>query len=112
MERIWIVPATVVRVVDGDTVKLALDLGWHVTYTANCRIVGINAPEIGTPPGVRAKQHAETLLAPGDAVTFASHTLDKYGRPLGNLYHGVDPMRDFGEDMIESGHAIPYGPPS
>lgn len=99
-------PATVVEVVDGDTIKLDLDLGFHISYRSRCRIKGINAPEMGTPEGVAAKDYACTLLKPGDVVTFMSRCLDKYGRPLGFLILPGMLMADFGTTMLEAGHAV------
>lgn len=103
----WTVPATVLRVVDGDTVHMELDLGWHVTYTANCRIAGINAPELSTPQGQRAKAFAQGALPEGERVTFHSKALDKYGRPLGEIVFGPD-KRAFSEAMLAAGLAVPF----
>lgn len=100
----WTVPATVLRVVDGDTVRLLLDLGWHITLEANARILGINAPELNTPEGQAAKRFAADHLPVGAAVMFVSKQLDKYGRPLGSItYHGAD----FARLMLDFGHAVP-----
>lgn len=103
----WTVPATVLRVVDGDTVHLELDLGWHVTYTASCRIAGINAPELSTPEGQRAKAFAIGALPEGAQVVFRSKRLDKYGRPLGEILLGPD-RRPFSEAMLAAGLAVPF----
>ncbi len=87
----WTVPARVVRVVDGDTVVLDLDLGWKVwRMSERCRLAGINAPELSTAEGMRAAGWLRLILPPGQRVTFASSSLDKYGRPLGDviLYGG------------------------
>jgi micrococcal nuclease len=104
MTHSWTVPATVLRVVDGDTVELLLDLGWHIGYTARCRVIGINAPEMNTAEGVAAKAFAVDRLPVGAEVTFISRSLDKYGRPLGHIYIGAD---DFGYLMLTAGHAVP-----
>jgi endonuclease YncB( thermonuclease family) len=107
MGHTWAVPAEVVEVVDGDTVRLDLDLGWHIRYTTRVRIAAINAPEISTPAGVASKIYAETLLRPGDSVMFISTKLDKYGRPLGHLHYGQGPTAvDFGALMVAQGHAV------
>lgn len=103
----WVVPAEIIRVVDGDTVELDLDLGWHIRYTARCRIVGINAPEMNTDEGRRAKTYAETLLPAGATVVFYSHSLDKYGRPLGEITFGPTSTH-FGAAMLDAGHAVIY----
>ena len=101
----WVYPAVVIRVVDGDTVRMQLDLGLHIWRTDNCRIAGINAPEMSTPEGRDAKAYAELLLPVGAAVTFHSKALDKYGRPLGDIDIGGT---DFGAAMIAAGQAVPY----
>lgn len=103
---VWTVPATVVSVVDGDTAHLLLDLGWYISYgPVRARIAHINAPELSTPEGVAARDFALTLLPAGLKVTFASHSLDKYGRPLGSIT--LPDGRDYGQVMLDSGHAVP-----
>lgn len=104
---IWTVPATVIRVVDGDTVRLHLDLGWYVHLEQNCRILGVNSPEQNSPAGKTATAWAKTTLPPGTPVTYTSTMLDKYGRPLGTLAYGT-PARDYGTDLIAAGQAVPY----
>lgn len=105
----WTVPAVVLRVIDGDTVHLQLDLGWHTYRTENCRVAGINAPELNTREGQAARTFAAVLLNIGDPVTFESHSLDKYGRPLGAISYGKDGL-DFATQMLSAGHAVPYQP--
>lgn len=107
MGRKWTVPASVIEVVDGDTVRLDLDLGWFVRMTARCRIGGINAPEVATPEGRAAKAYAQSLLKPGDEVSFISVSLDKYGRPLGQIVLSNSTI--FSELMVSGGHAQVYG---
>ncbi len=102
----WTYPAVVVRTVDGDTVRLNLDLGLHLYRTDNCRIAGINAPETSTPAGKAAAAYAAELLPPDARVTFTSERLEKYGRPLGRLV--LADGRDFAAAMLGAGHAVPY----
>lgn len=110
----WTCHAKVVEVVDGDTLKLDLDLGFHLTLRSRVRIIGINAPEMTTPEGVAAKAFAETVVSIGDDVMFHSSTLDKWGRPLGTvsittpnkLRPEDDGLRDFGQAMLDAGHAV------
>lgn len=103
---VWTVPATVVSVVDGDTAHLLLDLGWYVTYgPVRVRVAHINAPELSTAEGVAARDFAAVLLPVGLKVTFASHSLDKYGRPLGSIT--LPDGQDYGQAMLDSGHAVP-----
>lgn len=102
MTRSWTVPATVLRIVDGDTITLDLDLGWRIRLTANCRIIGIDAPELSTPEGKQARLYAAGLLPDGLEVIFHSRQLDKYGRPLGDITYD---RLDFGSQMVAAGHA-------
>lgn len=105
MPRSWTVPATVERVIDGDTAVLVLDLGWNITLTARCRVLSINAPEMDTQLGKAAQAYAAELLPVGSTVVFHSRSLDKYGRPLGSI---LTPRgTDFATDMLSAGHAAP-----
>jgi len=40
--------ATLIRVIDGDTVDFAVDLGFNIQFTERFRLKGINAPETRT----------------------------------------------------------------
>src|SRR6266516_1407728 len=95
-------PATVVRVVDGDTVHLSVDLGFYVElHDRSVRIAHIDAPELTTDAGKTAKIYAQELLPVGSRVTLYSHELDKYGRVLGTIT--LADGRDFGQTMIDAG---------
>lgn len=101
-------PGTVVSVHDGDTCTITLDLGFGLTFTgATCRVYGINAPELITLAGQRARDYAQQLLHPGDKVTVVSHGWDKFG----GRYDGSITLadgRDFAFAMIAAGHAVVY----
>jgi len=101
---VWSVPAEVIRVIDGDTIELMLDLGWRVYMKASCRLYGINCPEKDTPEGVAAYGYTAGVLTPGTKVRFMSRKLDKYGRPLGTLIY--DTNKDFNAQLIGAGHAV------
>lgn len=103
---VWTVPAELIRVVDADTLRLTLDLGWHTYRVENCRLIGINAPEMSTPEGRTARDYAVKLLPVGTTGMFVSSKLDKYGRPLGRfLTHDMD----YGEHLVAAGHAVRMG---
>lgn len=51
----WEYRARVVRVVDGDTLAMELDLGFNVRAREYIRLVGVWAPEIRTPDGIKAR---------------------------------------------------------
>lgn len=87
------------KIVDGDTVNLTIDLGFRMTMTANCRLAGINAPEMSTKEGQVAKVYLTTILP--DSFIIESTGLDKYGRP-------VVKIGDINQKMIDSGNAVKY----
>lgn len=101
----WTVPAVVERVVDGDTLDLTLDLGWHISYRSRCRIVGINTPELSTEQGRAVRAYVLERCPVGSTVRFTSKALDKYGRPLGRvlLADGVD----LGALLLATERAVP-----
>lgn len=106
MPDAWVVPSTVRTVHDGDTLTLDADLGWTITYRVHVRIAHINAPELGQPGGVEARDYLRGLLVSSVVVTLTSHSLDKYGRTLGTLT--LADGRDVAVEMLASGHAVPY----
>lgn len=100
----WSVPATVERIIDGDTIVLILDLGWHITLTVPCRVWGINCPEMNTTEGRAARARAVELLPLGSRVMFVSRKLDKYGRPLGHVL--LPDGTSFGDRLVAEGYAV------
>lgn len=97
--------AKVNRIIDGDTVNLTIDLGFRLTYTANCRLAGINAPELKNVDGIVSHGVLSALLSDAKIVDIISTGLDKYGRPLVIIkYDGVD----INIEMIKSGYAVKY----
>lgn len=103
---VWTVPAAVVRIVDGDTLILDLDLGWGVHRPKErCRLARCNAPEIATADGVAARDFVAATLPVGTKVTFVSKRLDNYGRPLGEVTWGAG--QNLADLLLASGHAVP-----
>jgi len=100
-------PATVVNVHDGDTVTLAIDLGFDITATERCRLYGINAPELSTQAGKDALTFAQTKLHPGDKVSVQSNGWDKYGGRFDGIIRLAN-GEDFASAMLITGHAVQY----
>lgn len=105
-----VVPAQVVRVVDGDTVRLMLDGQEIIT-----RLIGINTPETKAPNkpvecfGPEASDFAKTILS-GQTVYLeydpSQDRYDRYDRHL--VYLWLADGRNFNELMITSGYAFEY----
>jgi micrococcal nuclease len=101
--------AVVVKVVDGDTVKLNIDLGMKMWLrNENVRLAGINAPEIRgeeREAGLKSKAHLEGLLPVGARVFI--HTRKdkkgKYGRYIAQINYET---YDINKRMVMDEHAV------
>lgn len=98
--------ATIIRIVDADTVWLEVDLGFDVKRKDSFRLYGINAPEMSTAEGVNAKMWLTEYLKGGPLViTTEKDRREKYGRYLATLWVGG---QNVNQALIEAGHAVPY----
>lgn len=80
---------TIVKVIDGDTVLVRLDqdvpgLGKE-GQSVSVRIGGILAPESETSEGVEAKKFLETVVIPGEEITWRYSSQDSFDRPVGQI---------------------------
>ena len=115
--------AKVVRVVDGDTVDLDIDLGFGIVLKKQrARLLGINTPESRTRDkeekirGLAAKTRLiEILLANDNEVFFVSAKKGKYGRYLSILYvkeipgsklEMVEKMKEKGKQIVMNDDTI------
>lgn len=111
--QVWDYPATIVEghdgtgAYDGDSIHIDIDLGFRAHWIGLARLSGIDAPELPTPEGIAARDFLRGLLPVGTVVVVDSWELDKYGRPLLDVYRRSD-GKWVNEEMLTSGHAVPY----
>jgi micrococcal nuclease len=99
--------ATVVRVLDGDTVLLDVDLGFYVTVRQSCRLMGINARELHDIGGPEARDHLLGLLPVKASVNLESVKPDKFaGRFDGLIF--VLPGVSVNQFMVKDGYAATW----
>ena len=98
--------ATVLRIVDGDTVELAIDVGFNITITENIRLANIDTAEIFRPSneaerahGMEAKAFLEDLFLYKQILIKTSKT-GKYGRYIAELIY-LD--QNVSELLVENG---------
>ncbi|WP_210594822.1 thermonuclease family protein [Streptomyces scabiei] len=95
-----------VTVVDGDTLDVDVDLGFGVWTRQRIRLLGVNAPEHGTPDGDAATAFtADWLRQHAAELTLRTTKKEKYGRYLGAVLSGA---RSLNDDLVTAGHAVPY----
>ena len=61
-QRLYTYVSEVIKIVDGDTLDLEIDVGFKTKQEHRVRFRGINCPEIGTPQGKKAKKFVEGEL--------------------------------------------------
>lgn len=101
--------AVVVRWVDGDTVDLRVDLGFHMWVETRFRLHGINTPERGAPLFKDATQFAEGLAPVGALVRIRTFKgADKYGRWLALVFVSNRHGSSVNEALLGAGLARHY----
>ena len=113
----------IIRVVDGDTVDVDIDLGFGVWLKGErVRVMGIDTPESRTRDkvekqfGLAAKARLKSLLGKTSILKTqvskkGEDMKGKFGRVLGDfdVYCATtDAWRPATKIMIEEGHAVPY----
>lgn len=85
----------VLRVVDGDTIDVDIDLGFNISYTQRVRLAGIDTPESRTTDkyektlGLEVKKKLGELIKGASQIVIRTEKPDsseKYGRILGWLF--------------------------
>ena len=110
----------IVKVLDGDTIDVIIDLGFDLYKKERVRIAGVDTPEKRTRNleekalGIDAtnwlKEKLDGAINGDDDLVIRTELVGgvgKYGRLLGWLYIG-DADVSLNEQMIEEGYAWPY----
>lgn len=87
----------VIRVVDGDTVDMRLDVGFHLTAALRFRVLDLDTPERGEPGWAEATGITSSWLAvhaalPG-GLRARTAKADSFGRWLADIYQPADGVR-------------------
>ena len=113
----WTYRAKVIKVIDGDTVDVDIDLGFGIWQkNERVRIMGIDTPESRTRNkiekkfGLAAKAKLKSLLGKTTVLktTINKKGVDmkgKFGLVLGDFLHND---KSVAKSMCETGHAVPY----
>ena len=118
MERVY--KAKILRVVDGDTVDVDIDLGFGlISNKKRIRLLGIDTPESRTRDKVEkyygklASAFLKSHLEKGKKYKLVTSKPDKYGRILGEFYikskvkHEV-PEINMNQLLVKENHAVAY----
>ena len=110
----------IVKVLDGDTIDVLIDLGFELFKKERVRVAGVDTPEkrtrdleekeLGYDATNWLKGKLEEVLEGDEELIIRTELkggVGKYGRLLGWLYIG-DELVSLNEQMIEEGYAWPY----
>ena len=101
--------AKLIRVVDGDTVKLAVDVGFGFSFENTFRLAEINCPELPTDAGKEAKRFTESWFTQhGGVCIIRSIKLDKYGRYLAHVCNAKEINETLNNTLVDVGLAVPF----
>lgn len=103
MSKVREYPATVIRVIDGDTLVLRVDVGFRGSYEDTFRLAHCNAPE---GKQTEAANKLREWLPPGKKVIVASEKPEKFGRWLCDLRW--EDCTSLVESLILNHLAVPY----
>tara|TARA_Y100001963_G_scaffold143421_1_gene214288 strand:+ start:144 stop:533 length:390 start_codon:yes stop_codon:yes gene_type:complete len=101
----------IVKVVDGDTVDIIIDLGFDLSKKERVRLAGIDTPESRTRDleekklGLEAKEFLERRLLDCVKLIVKTEKDGKYGRMLGWFYCS---QININTEMVERGYAWEY----
>ena len=107
--------ATVVRIVDGDTIRLDIDLGFDIILkNQSVRLYKVDTPECRTrdlkekAAGLLAKEVVQDLVAVGERVFIRTKldTKGKFGRLLGTIITADN--LNINEHLIDNNYAVEY----
>jgi len=114
---------SVLKVVDGDTIDAAIDLGFDISLTKRIRLAGVDTPESRTTDvkekalGLEVKEWLKKKLEGQTDIivkTELPDSTEKYGRILGHLFIGdkevsaVNKKKSVNNQMIDEGYAWKY----
>ena len=99
--------AQVLKVIDGDTLDLFIDLGFKVGFNTRIRMIGIDTPEKWFPYGKVVKAYLKQELE-GNTIFLDVTKKDKYGRYLGVVYLNKNDEQSVNDKLIEINMAKAY----
>lgn len=111
-KTLWIWRSVSSRIVDGDTIDVIIDSGFHATRVERLRLLGINCPEMKEDAGKAAKEFTAEWIREAWSDThwplvIQTEKSDAFGRYLAYVWRVVD-GRCLNDDLLDSGNAVSF----
>lgn len=110
----YIYNAKVLRVIDGDTIDVSIDLGFRAWRTERLRLLGVDTPELNAKDpvirehAVKARDFVQWKVDQKDIV-IRTHKSDSFGRWLAEIFYmDSDKQINLCEQLLAEGLAVPY----
>ncbi len=108
MEPIYVYRAAVVRVIDGDTYVMTVDLGFYVTVRLTIRLNGVNCPELREVGGPEAKTFVEGVMAGAGQLLLRSYKdRQTFARWVADIWTDGTSLADI---IVAGGHGVTAAP--
>ena len=105
----WLVSASVIRTIDGDTAVFAIDIWPGLTGTAHIRVLGVDTPEMKgetRPAAEKAREFTRAWLDKGEVlltIGCGRPAQDSFGRYLAVVTRDGKSLAD---EIIAAGHGV------
>ena len=100
IDRHYVYRATLLRVVDGDTYDLDVDVGFNLSYSARFRLYGFDTPELRSGGDFEkerageAKRFATCWFKARNPIYIRTYKADSFGRWLAQVFGEHDNLGD------------------
>lgn len=103
-EASYLYQAKEARVIDGDTIEVLIDLGFHSFTLQRVRLAQINAPELRTAAGRAARNFLAESLADAQTLVIQTHKSDLHGRYVAHIF--ASPRKMSIDACFRKGHFV------
>lgn len=104
MEPVYVYRAAPVRVIDGDTYVMTVDLGFYVSARLTIRLNGVNCPELREVGGPEAKAFVEGVMAGAGQVLLRSYKdRQTFARWVADIWIDGTSLSDI---IVNGGHGL------
>lgn len=96
-----------VKVVDGDTIDVEVNLGFYLRQEMRLRLRGIDTPEVrgeSKERGLVSKAYVKDVLESATTIGIITHKFGKYGRYVADVYYSKDLLQQ--ESIFREGNSL------
>jgi endonuclease YncB( thermonuclease family) len=96
----YVFGASILKVIDGDTLILDIDCGFDIKKKTRVRLAKLDSPERETKSGKEAARYVSEQLAKAKKIVIKTEQTDEYGRYIGHIFYSFEDA-DIGQVYAE-----------